>query len=86
MTIPSKRDALLNILREMESVAVAFSGGGGSGGVAQGAALALGPRAMAITAHSPSVARQERLDAERIARQIGIRHYIIETQEFKNPE
>lgn len=69
----------------MGSVAVAFSGGVDSAVVAQAAHLALGDNAVAITAHSPSVAQQERDDAEKIARQIGIRHVIIQTDEFANP-
>ena len=68
----------------MESVAVAFSGGVDSAVVAKAAYLALGEAAVAVTAHSPSVAQQERDDASRIARQIGIRHVIIRTEEFSN--
>lgn len=85
MTLDEKRDKLISILREMSSVAVAFSGGVDSAVVAQAAQLALGENAVAITAHSPSVAQREREDAERIARQIGIRHVVIATQEFSNP-
>lgn len=85
MTIDEKRDKLIRILREMSSVAVAFSGGVDSAVVAQAAHLALGDDAVAITAHSPSVAQREREDAERIAQQIGIRHVVIATQEFSNP-
>ena len=70
----------------MESVAVAFSGGVDSAVVAQAAYHALGKNAVALTAHSPSVAMQERLDAEKIARQIGIRHVVIQTNEFANPD
>lgn len=83
--IDQKRDRLLHLLREMQSVAVAFSGGVDSAVVAQAAHLALGDNAVVITAHSPSVAQQERDDAARIARQIGIRHVIINTNEFSNP-
>lgn len=85
MSLDEKRDKLIGILREMSSVAVAFSGGVDSAVVAQAAHLALGENAVAITAHSPSVAQREREDAERIAKQIGIRHIVIQTQEFSNP-
>ncbi|MFN4259105.1 MAG: ATP-dependent sacrificial sulfur transferase LarE [Gemmataceae bacterium] len=82
----AQRDRLLDTLRAMERVAVAFSGGIDSTVVAQAAFLALGDRAIAITADSPSVARGELEDARRLAQRIGIRHRIIQTAEFDNPD
>src|SRR5262245_31224934 len=81
-----RRDRLLEILRDMRRVAVAFSGGIDSTVVAQAAHLALGDRAIAVTADSPSVARAELADARRLAAQIGIRHVIVQTEEFDNPD
>lgn len=82
----AKRDHLLDILRAMRHVAVAFSGGIDSTVVAKAAFLALGERAIALTADSPSVPRAEISEAQEIARQIGIVHRLVETQEFEHPD
>jgi uncharacterized protein len=84
--LQAKRDRLLDILRGLNSVAVAFSGGIDSTVVARAAALALGDRAVAVTADSPSVPRAEVADASRLAADIGIRHEIIRTDEFSDPD
>ena len=80
--LSAERDRLLEILRDMGGAAVAFSGGIDSTVVATAAFLALGKRALAVTADSSSVPRAEIADAKRLAEQIGIRHVIIKTEEF----
>ena len=82
----AQRDHLLTILRQLGSTAVAFSGGIDSTVVAKAAHLALGDRAVAITADSPSVPRQELEEARQLARQIGIRHLVVSTEEFSDPD
>ena len=84
--LDSKRDRLLEILRGLGSVAVAFSGGIDSTVVAQAAFLALANNAVAVTADSPSVPRAEIDDARRLAEQIGIRHLIVATDEFADAD
>ena len=81
-SLSQKRDALLDILRTGGRVAVAYSGGVDSAVVAMAAHLACGERAFAVTAVSPSLASGELENAVDIARRIGIRHVVIDTQEF----
>src|SRR5713101_9708446 len=82
----AKEERLLKILRDLKNVAVAFSGGIDSTGVAKAAQLALGDRAIAVTADSPSVPRSEVDLACGLAKQIGIRHRLVPTEEFHDPD
>jgi pyridinium-3,5-biscarboxylic acid mononucleotide sulfurtransferase len=85
--IVTKAERLLTVMRSLsDGVAVAFSGGIDSTVVAKAAFLGLGNRAIAVTADSPSVARRELDDARRLAALIGIRHEVIPTGEFDNPD
>jgi len=85
-TLETKRDHLLELLRSMQRVAVAFSGGIDSTVVAKAAHIALGDHAIAVTADSASVPRSEIADAKDIAERIGIQHRIVATKEFANPD
>jgi uncharacterized protein len=85
-TLEQQRDALLAILASYGRVAVAFSAGVDSTVVAKAAQLACGDNAIAVTAVSPSLASGEREEAERLTKLIGIRHRLIETGEFENPD
>jgi len=81
--LDTKRQRLLETLRSYKSCAVAFSGGVDSAVVAHAAHEALGDRAVAVTAVSPSLAEGELDGAKQLARQIGIRHVVIETSEMQ---
>jgi uncharacterized protein len=80
------RDQLLDWMRQQQQVVVAFSGGVDSSVVAQAAHLACGPRAVALTADSPSVPRAELQAARRVAAHIGITHVIVTTHELEHPD
>ncbi|MCI0376066.1 MAG: ATP-dependent sacrificial sulfur transferase LarE [Gemmataceae bacterium] len=84
--LTTRRDRLLEILRALRRVAVAFSGGIDSTVVAKAAHAALGEKAVAVTADSPSVPRAEIAEAKELAQRIGIRHVVVETQEFADPD
>ncbi len=84
-TLIDHRDRLLAALRSYGRVAVAYSGGVDSAVVAKAAHEALGDDAVAVTAVSDSLARGELEDAEALARKIGIRHRVIHTEEFADP-
>lgn len=82
----ASRDRLVEAIRGLNRVAVAYSGGVDSAVVARAAFEALGERAIAVTAVSDSLAEGELADAEALAVQIGIAHRVIRTEEFANPD
>ncbi|MEC7565075.1 MAG: ATP-dependent sacrificial sulfur transferase LarE [Planctomycetota bacterium] len=78
--------ALVRHLTDYRTCTVALSGGVDSAVVAKAAHLALGDHAQAVTADSASLAEGELDQARRTAALIGIRHRVIQTREFTNPE
>ena len=84
--IREKEEKLFSILRRMERVLVAYSGGTDSAYLAWASRQVLGDNAVAITADSASIPESHKRDAEAFARQFGFRHECIETHEFDNPD
>ena len=81
-----KERALCDTLSSLGSVVVAYSGGADSAYLAFIAHRTLGDRAVAITADSPSYPERHRQLAIQIARDFGLRHEIIHTNELERPE
>jgi len=84
LNLSQKRDQLIDLIRSLESCAVAFSAGVDSTVVAKAAQLALGDKAVAVTGTSASLPEGELAAAKDLAQRIGIRHVIIATDEFAN--
>jgi len=84
--LDAKRERLTEYIAGFKSCAVAFSAGVDSTVVACAAQKVLGDRAVAVTAVSASLAGGELESARQLADQMGIRHQVIETDEFANQD
>ena len=83
-----KLEALKCFIEEKgkDGVVIAFSGGVDSSTLAAVAYEVLGERVVAVVAHSPTYTSEELLEAKKIAKAIGIKLYVVETNELENPD
>lgn len=80
----NKLGVLQEILQEMGSLVVAYSGGVDSAFLTRMAADVLGERVLAVTAVSPSLSRQELEASRHLARSLGVRYREITSREMEN--
>jgi uncharacterized protein len=81
----AKFQRLTTLLRESNQLLVAFSAGVDSTFLLKTAHLAIGTRAIALTASSASVPPGELDAAKSFAASLGCRHIVLESHELSNP-
>jgi uncharacterized protein len=84
--IDFKFSRLKDVLTNMKSLLVAFSGGVDSTLLLRVAQMMLGDNVSAVTAVSETTPRHEMEDAKRFAAEFGVKHFLIESGELRLAE
>lgn len=85
MTVTEKHERLCEILRRIDSALIGFSGGVDSTLLLKVAVNVLGDRVLAVTGRSAAVPPEEIESATALAKRIGARHLILDTDELSVP-
>jgi uncharacterized protein len=85
MDLSDKLKELENILTDMDSVLIAFSGGVDSAFLLKVACTVLGKNVTAFTAVSPTYVAGELEGAKKLTSEMGVNHIIIESNELEVP-
>ena len=86
-SLESKYQCLQDVLRSIQSVAVAFSAGGDSTLLLKVALDVLGKEnVIAVTGKSPSLPAAEYDQARSLVEELGVQHLVVETDEFDNED
>src|SRR3989442_7835961 len=84
--LQQKSDAAISQIRLNKGAVIALSAGVDSSLVALLAYKALGDHAVAVTGVSESLPPHELERAKETAKEIGIKHLVVQTNELQNPE
>jgi len=85
VTAAQKEERLTQILHQLQSVVVGFSGGVDSAYLAYMANRVLGKNAFCVTAISPSYPEFQKKETASFVEQFGLNHLEIESEELDNP-
>lgn len=84
--IETRLHTLNGILADMQSVLIAYSGGVDSTFLVKAASKVLVKDVVAVTATSPTYPSSEMRSAVSLARSMGVKHFVIESNELDIPE